>query len=149
VVPRGKRFYGVYPDAASIIGFRRERPAVLHSVPWSLLRELFVHLADARKRGASPLPLPARIDSASFSASAGVGRQAASADSGARSRRPVPLAAVVRRGHTLYLNGNTRHVRRGSPTRDGTSSAAADIAYQSLPHAIDSMTRLAWLGITS
>jgi hypothetical protein len=119
VVARGSRFYGVYTDPSSIIGLRRERPAVIQAVPWGLLRELFHHLAASRRYGHSPLPLPPTLSGAEFAVQAGVGRQDASASASHRSlktgkrgrrRKQSPrllaLSAIVQ--HTLYVNGNTQ-----------------------------------------
>jgi hypothetical protein len=113
IVSRGSKFYGVFDDANSSIGSRRERPAVLRSIPWSELRELFSHLATAQRLGKSPLPLPGSLATAKYEVFAGVGRQDAYVSAPGRKkkkkktlkRRRVALSAVAH--HTLYVNGNT------------------------------------------
>ena len=102
VVARGSRFYGVYAEGQSIINLRRERPAVLRSLPWRALRELFEHLAQGYT-----LPLPETLARQQIFSVAGVGRQDSSSRSSADSRWKVPLSAVIQQGHTLYVNGNT------------------------------------------
>ena len=108
VVERGSKFYAVVPDGGSLIGFRRERPAMLHSVPWQTLRALFAHFAEAQRQLASPLPLPPPLSDAVFPAGSGVGRRQSSGESPRPASTRVRLSTVVKRGFTMYVNGNTR-----------------------------------------